>query len=101
MLESELSKLSLGGAHFHFERQARLGISGIKFCVHEHEHEHEHTHGRSYAQIRDLIGASALSNFVRQKALAIFERIAIAEAKIRRVGRDRRFPRSRRDRLDC
>lgn len=41
-----------------------------------------HTH---YAQIRELIGGSAFSGFVRQQALAIFERIAIAEAKIHGV----------------
>ena len=76
-LEAELCKLSLGEAHFHFERQSRRGISEIKFCVHAHEHEHahehahEHTHGRSYAQIRDLIGGSALSDFVRQRSLAV------------------------------
>jgi hypothetical protein len=80
-LETELRKLSLGGTHFQFERQTRQGISGIKFIVSEPRREH----GRNYAQIRELIGRSALSKFVRQKSLAIFERIAIAEAKIHGV----------------
>ncbi len=80
-LEMELGKLSLGETRFRFERQSRQGISGIKFCV----REEEHAHGRSYAQIRELIEASALSQFVRQKALAVFERIAQAEAKIHGV----------------
>src|SRR6476659_7887278 len=32
--EWELSKLELGDYHLHFERQARGGISGVKFEVH-------------------------------------------------------------------
>ncbi|MBA3544018.1 MAG: nickel pincer cofactor biosynthesis protein LarC [Chthoniobacterales bacterium] len=80
-LEAELGKLSLGEMHLHFERQSRQGISGVKFSV----REHGHGHGRRYDQIRELIGGSSLSDFVRQRALAIFERIALAEAKIHGV----------------
>lgn len=83
-LEAELRKLLLGETHFHFERQTRQGINGVKFSVHEQAgaKEHAHTH---YDQIRAQIEQSALSDFVRQKALAIFERIAVAEAKIHGV----------------
>jgi pyridinium-3,5-bisthiocarboxylic acid mononucleotide nickel chelatase len=49
---------------------------------HEHQHEHEHEHGRNYAQIRDLINKSHLSDWVKQKAIAVFHRIAVAEGKI-------------------
>ncbi len=49
---------------------------------HEHAHEHEHEHGRSYAEIRALIEASDLSDFVKKHALSIFHRVAVAEAKI-------------------
>ena len=56
---------------------------------HEHSHEHNHhdhspihTHGRSMAQIRDLIEASELSARVKVQSLAVFERIAEAEAQI-------------------
>lgn len=87
MLETELRKLLLSEVRFRFERQTRKGISGVKFSVREdeEEHEHEHEHGRSYEEIRALINRSALSDFVRQKALAIFERIGLAEAKIHGV----------------
>ncbi len=81
-IETELRKLSLGKTRLHFERQTRKGISGIKFLVEEAVPTHEHTH---YEAIRKLIGESGLSDFVRQKALAIFERIAIAEGKIHGV----------------
>ena len=87
-LEAELHKLSLGKTQFQFERQTRQGISGLKFSIQEDEElraeEKAHMHTR-YEQIRDLIGSSALSDFVRQKALAIFKRIAVAEAKIHGV----------------
>ncbi len=83
-IERELRKLrSLGATPLRFERQSRQGISGIKFTVDEAAAPaHDHTH---YREIRELIGGSALSDFVRQKALAIFERIAVAEGKIHDV----------------
>jgi hypothetical protein len=84
-LEAELRKLSFGETRFQFERQSRRGISGTKFCVCEDEDGQTHLHGRSYEQIRDLISRSALSMFVRRRSLAIFERIAMAEAKIHGV----------------
>ena len=49
---------------------------------HHHEHSHEHEHGRSYAEIRALIEASDLSDFVKKHALSIFHRVAVAEAKV-------------------
>ncbi len=83
-IEMELGKLSLGKTRFTFEREMRQGISGVKFQVHEPvpADARHHTH---YAEIRQRIGESRLSAFVRQRALAIFERIALAEAKIHGV----------------
>lgn len=54
---------------------------------HEHEDAHhdyddEHEHGRSFAEIRDLINGSKLSPWVKEKAIAVFTRIARAEGKI-------------------
>jgi uncharacterized protein (TIGR00299 family) protein len=92
-IESELAKLALGDCHVHFAQESRAGISGIKFHVHAHgAHEHGHSHGeahtrhgRDHAQIRELIAVSDLSSFVKERALAIFQRIAVAEAKIHGV----------------
>src|SRR5690606_31653783 len=51
--------------------------------VHEHEHHHhEHEHGRTYSEIRELINSSPLSPWVKEKANAVFARIARAEGKI-------------------
>lgn len=52
---------------------------------HGHHHDHDHAHGRSHAEIRALIAASGLSDFVKKHALAIFARIADAEGKIHGV----------------
>src|ERR1700723_1425385 len=50
---------------------------------HEHDHQHEHgnesEHGRSYSDIRRLIAASGLSDWVKTKATAVFHRVAVAE----------------------
>ena len=49
---------------------------------HDHEHEHSHEHGRTHKDIQALISASGLSDGVKKRALAIFQRIAVAEGKI-------------------
>ena len=54
---------------------------------HEHEHGHSHTHShthahRSFAEIRDIIAASALSDRVKRESTAIFTRLAEAEGKM-------------------
>ena len=57
--------------------------------THEHRHDqghdhhpHVHSHGRTHREIREMIGKSELSEFVRKHALGIFQRIAVAEGKI-------------------
>lgn len=47
---------------------------------HDHDEEHHHHHGRSMREIRDIIEESELSARVKRDALAIFEKIAVAEA---------------------
>lgn len=46
------------------------------------EHGHSHEGSRNHAQIRDLIEASALSDWVKEKSKAVFYRVAVAEAKV-------------------
>ena len=48
----------------------------------EEDHDHEHEHGRTFAQIKELISHSTLSDWVKQKSLAVFQRVAVAEGKI-------------------
>ncbi len=50
---------------------------------HEHHHEHEHVHhGRGFGEIEKLILGSSLSEWVKQRSIAVFRRIAIAEGKV-------------------
>jgi hypothetical protein len=50
---------------------------------HEHgEHDHAHDDSRNFTDIKRLITKSKLSSWVKQKAIAVFQRIADAEGKI-------------------
>ena len=49
---------------------------------HSSGHAHGHAHGRTFTQIKQLIARSSLSGWVKQKSVAIFHRIAVAEGKI-------------------
>lgn len=54
---------------------------------HDHEHghhhdDHDHEHNRNFSQIKELISRSALSDWVKQKSVNVFHRIAVAEGKI-------------------
>jgi len=53
---------------------------------HPHEHEHsdprEHSHHRGLTEIREIIGRSAVSDSAKNTAIAIFEALGTAEAKI-------------------
>jgi pyridinium-3,5-bisthiocarboxylic acid mononucleotide nickel chelatase len=108
-LEYGLAKLNLDGYRLEHRRAAKCGIEGVKFDVlltehatrstqHDHSHshgpgDHAHSHGpgscdyahdgsRNFAQIKALIRASTLSDWVKDKSLAVFQRIAVAEGKI-------------------
>ena len=55
--------------------------------AHEHHHghaheEHDHDDQRNFAEIKQLISRSKLSAWVKQKSIAVFQRIAEAEGKI-------------------
>lgn len=43
---------------------------------------HVHSHGRTFADIRSLIQRCGLSPWVKEKAVAVFHRVAVAEGKI-------------------
>ncbi|MBT9560685.1 MAG: nickel pincer cofactor biosynthesis protein LarC [Myxococcales bacterium] len=48
----------------------------------------EHGHGRRYREIRALIGDSGLSDLEKRLALAIFDRLAVAEGKLHGISPD-------------
>jgi pyridinium-3,5-bisthiocarboxylic acid mononucleotide nickel chelatase len=49
---------------------------------HLHQHEHAHSHGRGLGEIRKIISASSISARAKKTAIAIFEALGAAEAKI-------------------
>jgi pyridinium-3,5-bisthiocarboxylic acid mononucleotide nickel chelatase len=109
--EHELDKLGVEGFHLHIFRQEKSGIAGVKFDVHlagehdhdhdhhdhdhghshDHDHEHGHSHehehhhdseNRTFTEIKQLISQSPLSDWVKKKSIAVFQRIADAEGRI-------------------
>jgi len=49
---------------------------------HDHKHDHGHEHSRTFADIKEMITASKLSDWVKSKSIGVFRRIAVAEGKI-------------------
>jgi uncharacterized protein (TIGR00299 family) protein len=105
-LRGALGSLALGEAHVHAKKVLRAGLSSTKFTVHEHghddEHRHDHQHSqdhqhpqdhdrghRSLPEIFGLIDQAALSARARERAKAMFQRLAEAEASIHQMPVDR------------
>lgn len=97
-LEKELLKLPVQGYELVVKRDMRKGISGTRVEVvlhddhehtaHHHGHNHDHHHGHmhhahnAYSEIRHMIIHSGLNDHVKALSLAIFLKVAEAEAKI-------------------
>jgi pyridinium-3,5-bisthiocarboxylic acid mononucleotide nickel chelatase len=66
------------------QQHAMAGHAESAPLGHEHEHVHSHTreHGRGLNEIRNIIGKAGISEVARQTAIAIFEALGSAEAKI-------------------
>jgi uncharacterized protein (TIGR00299 family) protein len=50
--------------------------------AHSHGHTHDHEHQRTFSEIKTLILASRLSAWVKERSVAVFQRVAVAEGKI-------------------
>ena len=72
-------------------RDSRTGVSdphehSESSGHHHHEqHHHEHQHGRGLAQIREIIQKAKINESAKNSAIAIFEKLGQAEAKIHNV----------------
>ena len=93
-LSNELAKLGLpdGSYRLSEEQVLRGGMTGRQFVVHlphSHEHhDHGHHHHRHYADIREMIAASSLTDRAKELAQRIFLKLAEAEAKAHQVAVD-------------
>ncbi|SPE55239.1 conserved hypothetical protein [Verrucomicrobia bacterium] len=92
-VEGEATDEPHSHTHSHSQAHSHAG-------AHDHDHSHgeahvpalpeprahrpaePHNHGRTFAQIKQLLSESRLSPGVKQKSLAVFNRIAVAEGKI-------------------
>ncbi|MBN1145375.1 MAG: nickel pincer cofactor biosynthesis protein LarC [Bacteroidales bacterium] len=96
-LKTELEKLPVHGYEIKAGKDMRKGISGTRLEVlidsehqkqHHHGHHHHesdhthHHHHNSYKDIRRMIETSELKSNVKEMSLAIFEKVAEAEAKV-------------------
>ncbi|MDR2518932.1 MAG: nickel pincer cofactor biosynthesis protein LarC [Spirochaetaceae bacterium] len=94
-LRGELRKLGLSGWDLTFSQEERCGITGTRAVValeHEHHEHREHPHHheeaggeyrhRTWKTIRALISDAPLKDGAKARGLAIFERIARAEAQV-------------------
>src|SRR5665648_267000 len=78
MLQAELEKINIDGWNISTEPVQVSGIAATWFSV---EIEGEEQEPRSFSDIEEIIASSGLSGRVRSHCLAIFGRIARAEAK--------------------
>ena len=69
-------------AHAHVQEDAHCHDSDAHDHTHHHEHDaHHHAH-HGMAEIRSLIAELAVSETVKEKALAVYQSIAEAESKV-------------------
>jgi uncharacterized protein (TIGR00299 family) protein len=86
-LEKELGKLNIEGFHLEVKPDMRKGISGTKVTVVVENQENEkHRHLR---HIEELINESSLSEGIKKKSLAIFDKVAVAEAKVHNISKEK------------
>ena len=86
-LANELGKLNIDGFRLEVSRDIRKGISGTKVTVViENPDNEKHRHLR---HIEELINNSSLSDTVKEKALAIFNLVAEAEAKVHDISKEK------------
>ena len=99
VLSDVVARLGLPGVAVESRKASRGGFVGTRFRVlvdgrplegpdpeehghsHGHNHGHDHGHSRGLAEIREMIGRSALSPGVKERAVRLFQRLGEAEAR--------------------
>ncbi len=81
-LRSDLARMSLSGYELEAERRVGHGLSGTQLHVRDLAQAHP---ARHLHDVRRLIEESTLSEQVKRTALAVFERLARAEARVHGV----------------
>jgi len=87
-LKGALGSLAVSGFDVSAVPVLRAGVSATRFTVHEHggaQHDHGHHTHRHLSAIFELIDKSALSTAGRDRAKAMFQRLAEVEAGIHQM----------------
>ncbi|HMM81054.1 MAG TPA: nickel pincer cofactor biosynthesis protein LarC [Pyrinomonadaceae bacterium] len=85
VLRSELAKLNLEGIDLVIEKVDRSGINSTHVEV-KYPHEHVHRHLKDIVKI---ISESSLNDTIKERSVAIFTRLAEAEAKVHGISVER------------
>lgn len=86
-LTTELEKLNIEGFHLEVKQDQRRGITGTKAeVVIENQENEKHRHLR---HIEELINGSSLPERVKINSLKIFDLIAVAEAKVHNISKEK------------
>ena len=85
-LKAQLSTLGLQGYEIKCHPVQRSGITAKKFDVEVEEREQP---ARSLVDIRSIINSSSLSRTIKERSIAVFERLADAEARVHGTTRDK------------
>jgi uncharacterized protein (TIGR00299 family) protein len=75
-------KANAGHGHSHQDEHSHEHEESRASRTIPHEHPHSHEHGRGLTEIRGIISAAAISEGAKKTAIAIFEALGRAEAKI-------------------
>src|SRR5438477_335590 len=78
-LKQQVSSLGLDGYQINNRRVERSGISATKFDV---EVNHAAQPARTLAEIHSIIVGSSTTDYVRDQAIRVFDRLAEAEARV-------------------
>lgn len=79
VLKEDIGKLGLSHYDIGMEKVVKRGISGTRAVITIHQDHHHHRH---LSHIRDIIRDSGLPEPVKEQSLAIFQRLAAAEARV-------------------
>lgn len=80
-LREEIEKLGLGNYHLDAKRVTKKGVAGTQAMVSINQDHHGHHH-RHLSHIKEIINSSTLDEIVKDRSVAVFTRLAEAEAQV-------------------
>ena len=84
-LRDELAKLSLTDYSITTRRVIKQTVAATKFDCYAEEHPHHHHTHRGFTEIAKLITESKLAESVKKRAISVFRRLGVVEARIHGV----------------